>query len=274
MKRKHNNRTGYANSENEEKVGGLGVAIGMVAVLIVVLLCVLIWQIFHREKPASPVTVQPSQETFNDTLKDTVASESVVKPSASGVREPLEGSNDLGLVFEDITDVVTAKDETNLRSEPSTEKGGETVVVLLKNGETIERIGINQELGWSKLLYEDQIVYASTALLVQVQEDGEEGEAEAGAADEQKILSEIVIISNGKHIAIQPCEDEVAPKVPVNLRTEPSAEQGDASIYCQAEAGEHMKRTGYDENTGWSRVEYEGQVLYVVTKLVKVLEAE
>lgn len=64
-----------------------------------------------------------------------------------------------------VSEQVTAKSETNLRSVPSSKDGAETVVYTLKNGEYIERIGINTASGWSKLNYNGQTVYAITSYL-------------------------------------------------------------------------------------------------------------
>lgn len=67
------------------------------------------------------------------------------------------------------------------------------------------------------------------------------------------------------------CVGTVTPKEYVNLRTEPSTTGGDATVYCRVNAGDRLKLTGYNLEHGWSRVEYDGQVLYVVTSLVEVV---
>ncbi len=63
----------------------------------------------------------------------------------------------------------------------------------------------------------------------------------------------------------------VTPKEYVNLRTEPSTTGGESTIFCQVQAGEKLNLTGYNLEHGWSRVEYEGQVLYVVTSLTEMV---
>ncbi len=80
-----------------------------------------------------------------------------------------------------------------------------------------------------------------------------------------------VVTSNNRTITFTNCDDTVTPKILVNIRTEPQTE-GDANIYTVLEAGVHMHRTGYDIDSGWSRVEYEDKVLYVVTSMVKIVE--
>ena len=64
--------------------------------------------------------------------------------------------------FATVDEQVTAKDETNLRTNPSTQNS--EVVYLLKNGEYVRRIGVHAN-GWSKLEYNGQILYAITSYL-------------------------------------------------------------------------------------------------------------
>ncbi len=66
------------------------------------------------------------------------------------------------MVFETVHQQVTAKIQTNLRTLPTTE--GSEVVYTLKNGEYIQRIGISDS-GWSKLLYNGEVVYAISSYL-------------------------------------------------------------------------------------------------------------
>lgn len=72
--------------------------------------------------------------------------------------------------FTSVSEQVTAKSETNLRSVPTSKDGETTVVYTLKNGEYIERVGINSASGWSKLIYNGQTVYAISSYL-QVKEN-------------------------------------------------------------------------------------------------------
>lgn len=64
--------------------------------------------------------------------------------------------------FKPANDRVTAKEETNLRDQPTTD--GSKVVHTLKNGEYITRVGISDS-GWSKLEYNGQTVYAISSFL-------------------------------------------------------------------------------------------------------------
>ena len=66
--------------------------------------------------------------------------------------------------FTEVEEIVTAKEVTNLRSEPST-ANPDTVVVVLKNGETVQRTGIGDN-GWSRIEYQGQTLYAVSNYLM------------------------------------------------------------------------------------------------------------
>ena len=65
--------------------------------------------------------------------------------------------------YSSVDEQVTAKEETNLRTQPTTGEGS-TVVYTLKKGEYVRRIGVHTN-GWSKLEYNGQTVYAITSYL-------------------------------------------------------------------------------------------------------------
>lgn len=150
---------------------------GIVMIVFVVLFCIIVWGVTHRKdndiiisSSSSVVTEESSEEVPEST--DVVAPvESTVEESSEEVGVDYnDTSNDMGLVFEPIEDKVTAKDVTNLRSEPSTGQGQATVVAQLRNGQTATRIGKEETTGWSKLVYDGQIVYASSNYLIVVEE--------------------------------------------------------------------------------------------------------
>lgn len=65
--------------------------------------------------------------------------------------------------YTSVDEQVTAKNETNLRTKPTTGEGSEVVHKLLK-GEYVRRIGVHTN-GWSKLEYNGQTVYAVSSYL-------------------------------------------------------------------------------------------------------------
>lgn len=64
--------------------------------------------------------------------------------------------------FTQIDDIVTAKEEVNLRTLPSATDS--EVVYTLKNGENIQRTGTS-DLGWSRVIYNGQTLYCITSYL-------------------------------------------------------------------------------------------------------------
>ncbi len=152
---------------------------GVVSLLAVVLFCFIVWNVSHQGDNNFVVNNQNSNSVEIPSMDQ--GSDAIVLPTAAPVAEAdeekealdkliREESNDQGLVFEKMDDWVTALEVTNLRSEPSTAQGINTVVAKLNNGDAVRRIGINVDVGWSKLIYDDKIVYASTAYLVEVEE--------------------------------------------------------------------------------------------------------
>lgn len=199
-----------------------------------------------------------SKDTVGENA-DTFPEEDAQGPDGAA-EEPVSG--DETMEFDDVAVEVTAKDVINLRSKPST-LDSENIVAQLNNGEVIERIGINDITGWSKLMYNGQVVYAvsnylTTDLTYRTPEE---------PANPNRITTE-----DGRVIIFVDVDNYVTPKQYVNLRTEPSTSQGDATVSCQITNGTVVHRTGYSADSGWSRVEHNGEVLYVVSSMVNGVE--
>lgn len=152
---------------------------GVVCVLVVILFCFVVWNVTHagnddvvvNNQTTNSVEIPAMDESSDVVLENTMESEEEEDQVAESIEQLLaEESNDQGVAFTEVEDYVTALEVTNLRSEPSTAQGVNTVVAKLNNGEKVRRVGINEEVGWSKLIYNDQVVYASTAYLVEVEE--------------------------------------------------------------------------------------------------------
>ena len=73
--------------------------------------------------------------------------------------------------FQPISDQVTAKEKVNLRSIPSVTDPEAKVITQLKHGDVVQRNGINQDVGWSRVIWEGQTLYCVTSYLEVV--DGE-----------------------------------------------------------------------------------------------------
>ena len=167
-------------------------------------------------------------------------------------------SGNVAMVFTATQETVTPKDKVNLRFLP-TAKSAETIFSQVQNGEVLVRTGINQDTGWSRVEYNGETYYAvsrylTTDLNYKIPEP---------PADPDRIST-----STGRVIVFTACDDWISPKQYVNLRTEPSTLKGDDTVSCQLNNGEKAHRTGISADSGWSRVEYNGEVLYVVSSLV------
>ena len=165
------------------------------------------------------------------------------KPSAS------QGGDGLTTQFEPANDNVTAKVEVNLRSVPSVDSADSQVLAVLKNGDIARRTGISAN-GWSRLEYNNTLCYAVSSYLTLVDANGK-----AIEADDGEIKTQFEDIS-----------DFVSPKEKVNLRSLPSVEDPDCVVVATITSKDTVKRTGINRDVGWSRVEYEGQTLYCITR--------
>lgn len=91
---------------------------------------------------------------------------SIKQPEPEAPDEPTyEEQNGIKTKFKDADDWLTPKDEINLRTKPTTDNSVGPVVVTLKKGDLVHRIGINEELGWSKVLFNNQILYCVTSYM-------------------------------------------------------------------------------------------------------------
>ena len=166
-----------------------------------------------------------------------------------------EAKKDLGMIFSPVEETVTAKEATNLRDIPS-QGADSTVMLTLQNGQTATRIGISDQ-GWSKLEYQGETYYAisnylTTDLTVKPQEVAPE--------------------DDGIKTVFTACNEQVTPKIEVNLRALPSVTNPKATVVATIRAGEVVTRTGINTDVGWSRVEYNGQTLYCISSYVCVVE--
>lgn len=89
---------------------------------------------------------------------------------AEGTTAPTEVDDDgIQTEFEPVNERMTAKDEVNLRTLPSTEHPDVKVVVKIKNGDVVTRTGINRDLGWSRVDYNGQTLYCVSSYLTEAE---------------------------------------------------------------------------------------------------------
>ena len=177
------------------------------------------------------------------------------KPKDSSAREEVEIDYGASMNFQEVNETVTAKNEVNLRKKPSQDADSE-IIYTLKNGETVQRTGVSPD-GWSKIIYNGITCYAVTSYLT----------TDLTAAPQIQPEED-----NGFKTKFTPCNEKIAPKEKVNLRNKPSVTDADSVVVVSLEAGQTATRTGINTDVGWSRIEYNGQVLYCVSSYIYEVE--
>lgn len=158
--------------------------------------------------------------------------------------------------FKEVNETITAKEVTNLRNIPGLDKDSKVIEVLYYGDKAI-RIGIGDN-GWSKVEYNGKTLYGVTSYLT----------TDLNYKDDLKPAIE----DPEEGITFTKADEKVTAKIITNLRLVPNTDS-DETIVVSLENGQIARRTGIGSN-GWSRVEYEGQVLYAVTNYLKVVEEE
>lgn len=163
--------------------------------------------------------------------------------------EIVEANPEVGIIFTEVNETVTAKQETNLRTEPSTLNDA-SIVGRLVHGDTAVRTGIGHN-GWSRVIYNGQTLYAVTNYLTTDMEDTGQQAPPQGPV-------------------YTPVNEQVTAKIETNLRTEPSTASAD-TIVGMLHNGEVITRTAVGDN-GWSQLDYNGQTVYAVSSYLTVID--
>ena len=207
--------------------------------------------------------------------------------------EEVAANPELGINFTEVNDTVTAKELTNLRSLPTTLDS--EVVYQLSNGETVQRTGIGSN-GWDRVIYNGQKLYAVHNFLTTdlsggdgnategashsgtaengaagdsaSQSDGAAGSA-SGSSEEAEAASGSAPADDGTSesagMVFRDVSEAVTARDQVNLRDQPSTDTG--NVVGTLSYGEAVVRTGVSD-TGWSRLEVNGQVVYASSRLL------
>ena len=203
--------------------------------------------------------------------------------------EEVAANPELGINFTEVNDTVTAKELTNLRSLPTTLDS--EVVYQLSNGETVQRTGIGSN-GWDRVIYNGQKLYAvhnflttdlsenasggaeSTAVQngLENESDSQSGDAagsDSGSSEEAEAVSGSAPADDGTSesagMVFRDVSEAVTARDQVNLRDQPSTDTG--NVVGTLSYGEAVVRTGVSD-TGWSRLEVNGQVVYASSRLL------
>lgn len=179
-------------------------------------------------------------------------------PQNSEKPEDVTADVEANMKFRDVNETVTAKERTNLRNKPS-QGSDSTVIYTLTNGETATRTGISDS-GWSRIEFKGQTLYAvssylTTDLSIKQPEPEIPEEPDDGI---QTVFTEV--------------DDWVTAKEAVNLRTLPSVTHEGSQVVVQIKNGEVIHRIGINTDLGWSKVEYNGQILYCVSSYLEITE--
>lgn len=167
--------------------------------------------------------------------------------TAKESNQPVTVEKDIvaGHEFTPKNDQVTAKEYVNLRVLPTTDS---EAVGKLNSGEFVERTAVSNR-GWSRLIYNGQVVYAKSSLL-------------SNEVVEQTMPSTPPTSSDG----YTSVDEQVTAKEKTNLRTQPTTEEGSEVVYTLLK-GEYVRRIGVHPK-GWSKLEYHGQIVYAKTSLL------
>lgn len=161
--------------------------------------------------------------------------------------ETVEANPEVGINFTEVNETVTAKQETNLRSEPST-LNDDSIVTKLVHGDTATRTGIGHN-GWSRVIYNGQTLYAVTSYLTTDMNDTGQQAPPQGPV-------------------YTPVNEQVTAKMETNLRSEPGTASDD-TIVGLLRNGEVLTRIAVGDN-GWSQLDYNGQIVYAVSSYLIV----
>ena len=177
-------------------------------------------------------------------------------PHSKKVPERVEADVEAMLDFEEVSDQVTAKAQTNLRNIPSQDTDSQVLRTLM-NGEVAQRIAVSKN-GWSKLILDGNVYYAVSNYLTT--------ELDYVAPPEEVILPS----ENGIQTQFVSANQLVTAKKLVNLRKLPSVEHEDAVVLDQLDNGEIATCVGVSDN-GWSKLIYKGVTCYAVTSYLEAV---
>lgn len=152
-----------------------------------------------------------------------------------------------GQTFTAVNDSVTAKMEVNLRRLPTTDS---EMVGTLVSGTFLKRTA-KSENGWSRLEYNGQTVYAVTNYLTTEAPQITPSEPESSATSVTEYNMTFTL-----------CSVNVTAKEEVNLRNMPTTD-GSSVIYT-LKNGEYITKTGVCSQSGWARLDYNGQTVYCI----------
>lgn len=179
--------------------------------------------------------------------------------------EVVEGDVTGLMTFTTVNEQVTAKSKTNLRDRPS-QADSSTVMAVLTNGQIATQTGISDS-GWARVEYNGTTYYAVSSYLttdIDGSSDADDSGSDDSAIDPDTGTEVTTIFSD--------INDIVTAKSQVNLRSLPSVTNPNSVVIATLNNGTSVTRTGINSDLGWSRVVYNGQVLYCITSYLTLVE--
>ena len=182
-------------------------------------------------------------------------------PQDSEKPEDVTADIEANMNFKPVDETVTAKEKTNLRDKPS-QGSDATVVYTLTNGETARRTGISDS-GWSRIEFKGQTLYAVSSYLTTDLTPKPPVEPELPEEPDDGIQTVFTEV-----------DEWVTAKEAVNLRTLPSVTHEGSQVVVQIKNGDVIHRIGINTDLGWSKVEYNGQILYCISSYLMLAEPQ
>lgn len=161
------------------------------------------------------------------------------------------------LTFQRVSEAVTARDKVNLRDYPSSDTGN--VVGTLSYGQAVVRIGISgsSDTGWSCLDVNGQTVYASSRLLATSMDYKQQEKPTLENPEAGRRFTAASGVVKAKSVT--------------NLRTLPTTEEP-SQVVTQLSGDMTANRIAVDVDKGWTKLEWNGQILYAVTSYLMAAE--
>ncbi|MFI3212353.1 MAG: GH25 family lysozyme [Eubacteriales bacterium] len=183
----------------------------------------------------------------------------IAEPKDSTAPEVVSENIEALFHFQEVEETVTSKDESNLRSTPSTTE--DNIVTVLKNGDTATRTAVCADSGWSRVVYNGEILYAVSSFLT----------TDLSYVTPVETVTDQVVV-DGVIITTQFADvnENVTAKEVTNLRNIPSVDNAAARVVGELKNGDVIVRTGISDN-GWSRLLYNDQVVYAVSSYLNVV---
>ena len=215
------------------------------------------------EKPSDSETTEPSETQKPEASEPTRPEQTTPPETTVPETKPAETKpSQSEVTYETVNESVTATDSIHVRSGPGKNY---KAIGYLQPGTSVRRVGIGSN-GWSKILYENDIAYASSQYLKVSKPSSDPGKPPKPTPPKPA--------KPDKEEPDQPTYEKVAQMVyatdQVHVRRQPDI---DADSLGTLNLGDSIQRVGIGSN-GWSQVVYKETVAYVSSRFLSTEEIE